>query len=96
MTAIDATSDEEVPPNANLSAAIATRPRSRAAALLMPQADPPKSLGTASSTTVVSGVTHAVTPIATLTTVLSMNPRLEPRMDVGSTQRGSRPRGPNR
>jgi hypothetical protein len=30
---------------------------------------------------------------ATLTTELSMNPRLDPSMEVGSTQRGSRPAG---
>ena len=50
-------------PNANPSAATATRPPSRAAALFTTDAEPPRSLGAASKTTVVSGATHAVMPI---------------------------------
>src|SRR5262249_11027820 len=59
----DATSEADVPPNANPSAATATRPPSRAAALFTPDAEPPRSQGAASKTTVVSGATHAVMPI---------------------------------
>lgn len=61
--ATDATSEADVPPNANPSAATATRPSSRAAALFIPDAEPPRSQGATSKTTVVSGATHAVVPI---------------------------------
>ena len=62
-TATDATSEADMPPNANPSAATATRPPSRAAALFTLDAEPPRSQGAASKTTVVSGATHAVMPI---------------------------------
>jgi hypothetical protein len=60
-TATDATSEADVPPNADPSAITATRPPSRAAALFtIPDAEPPRSQGAAPKTIVVSGAMHAV------------------------------------
>ena len=62
-TATDARAGADVLSDANPSAATATRPPSRAAALFTTDAAPPRSLGAASKITVVSGATHAVMPI---------------------------------